>query len=96
LYDTAQILNILSAKKKDLERRYPIRKWHYSVHTRGVTNLHSDIDILMDFSDRIDGFDYIRIAHELEDAFTHKIDPISRQAIKQGYLPFVEKNLIHV
>lgn len=97
MYNTAQILNILSAKKKDLEKRYPISEMAlFGSYARGDYNLHSDIDILVDFSDRIDGFDYIRIAHELEDAFTHKIDLVSRQAIKEGYLPFVEKNLIHV
>ncbi len=97
MYDTAQILTILSAKKKDLEKRYPISEMAlFGSYARGDYNLHSDIDILVDFNGRIDGFDYIRIAHELEDAFTHKIDLVSRHAIKQAYLPFVEKNLIHV
>ena len=42
-------------------------------------------------SSRIDGFDYIRLAHELEDSFNRKIDLVSRRAIKSSYLPFVEK-----
>jgi hypothetical protein len=50
----------------------------------------------VDFNGRIDGFDYIRLAHELEDLFHHKIDMVSRKGIKPAYLPYVEKDLIHV
>jgi uncharacterized protein len=97
MYDTVQILNILKNKKKDLEKRYPISELAlFGSYARGDYNEHSDIDILVDFRDRIDGFDYIRLAHELEDSLKLKIDLVSRHAIKRGYLPFVEKNLIHV
>jgi uncharacterized protein len=97
MYDTAQILNILRSKKKDLEQRYPISELAlFGSYARGDFNEDSDIDILVDFSSRIDGFDYIRLAHELEDSLHYKIDLVSRHAIKPGYLPFVEKNLIHV
>ena len=97
MYDTTQILSILSDKKKDLEKRYPISELAlFGSYARNDYNENSDIDILVDFSSRIDGFDYIRLAHELEDSFNRKIDLVSRRAIKRGYLPFVEKNLIHV
>ena len=52
--------------------------------------------LLIDFSDRINGFDYIKIAHELEDTFNTKIDLVSRKGIKLKYLPFVQQNLLHV
>jgi predicted nucleotidyltransferase len=97
MYDTKQILNILKNKKKDLEKKYPISELAlFGSYARGDFNEHSDIDILVDFGGRIDGFDFIRLAHELEDAFSTKIDLVSRRGIKPGYLPFVEKNLIHV
>lgn len=97
MYDTAQILSILKAKKPALQQRYPISELAlFGSYARGDYNENSDIDILVDFGSRIDGFDYIRLAHELEDSFNYKIDLISRKAIKPGYLPYVEKNLIHV
>ena len=97
MYDRDQILTILKNSKKDLEKRYPISELAlFGSYARGDFNEHSDIDILVDFTARIDGFDYIRLAHELEDTFNYKIDLVSRHAIKPGYLPFVEKNLIHV
>jgi predicted nucleotidyltransferase len=97
MYTTAQILNILREKKPHLQRKYPISELGlFGSYARGDFNDKSDIDILVDFSERIDGFDYIRLAHELEDAFSHKIDVVSRKGIKPQYLPYVEKSLIHV
>jgi predicted nucleotidyltransferase len=97
MYDTTQILQILKARKPDLQKRYPISELGlFGSYARGDFNEQSDIDILVDFSSRIDGFDYIRLAHELEDVFNFKIDLVSRGGIRAEYLPYVEKNLIHV
>ncbi|WP_346318276.1 nucleotidyltransferase family protein [Chitinophaga sp. YIM B06452] len=97
MYTTNQILNILRAKKPQLQQKYHISELGiFGSYARGDFNEKSDIDILVDFSIRIDGFDYIRLAHELEDTFRHKIDMVSRKGIKPQYLPYVEKSLIHV
>jgi len=97
MYNTNQILAILKARKPELEKRYHISELGlFGSYARNDYNEQSDIDILVDFNDRIDGFEYIRLAHELEDIFLHKIDLVSRKGIKPHYLPFVEKHLIHV
>ena len=97
MYNTLQILRILKDKKPELETKYMISELGlFGSYARGDFNEKSDIDILVDFKARIDGFDYIKLAHELEDTFNYKIDLVSRKGIKPGYLPFVEKNLIHV
>lgn len=97
MYDTAQILKILKDKKQELEKKYLISELAlFGSYARGDYHANSDIDILVDFNGRIDGFDFIRLAHELEDSFNYKIDLVSRSAIKPGYLPYVEKNIIHV
>jgi predicted nucleotidyltransferase len=97
MYTTDAILTILKNKKRMLEQRYPLSELGlFGSYARGDFDDNSDIDILVDFSGSIDGFAYIRLAHELEDAFASKIDLVSREGIKPGYLPYVEKNLIHV
>jgi hypothetical protein len=96
MYTRDEILRILSQKKPDLQARYPISELGvFGSYARGDYNEKSDIDILVDFNDRI-GIGFIQLAHELEDMFHHKIDLVSRKAIKPRYLPFVEKSLIHV
>jgi len=96
MHTTEQILKILSQKKPDLQGRYPISELGvFGSYARGDYNDKSDIDILVDFNDAI-GIQFITLAHELEDLFGQKIDLVSRKAIKARYLPYVEKNLIHV
>jgi predicted nucleotidyltransferase len=96
MYTKEQILNILGRKKPELQGRYPISELGiFGSYARGDYNEKSDINILVDFNDRI-GIGFIALAHELEDLFNQKIDLVSRRAIKSRYLPFVEKNLILV
>lgn len=97
MHDKRTILELLKAKKPELERKYQLSELGlFGSYARGDFNEQSDIDILVDFSDRIDGFQYIRMAHELEDLFMSKVDVVSRKGIKSVYLPYVEKSLIHV
>ncbi len=97
MYTTAEIISILKQHKPALSQKYPISELGlFGSFARGDFNPQSDIDILVDFNGKIDGFDYIRLAHEFEDLFKHKIDMVSRRGIKPHYLPFIERNLINV
>ena len=96
MYTKEEILKILREKKPELQKRYPISELGiFGSYARGDYNEKSDIDILVDFNGRI-GIEFISLAHELEDTFNKKIDLVSRKGIKPAYLPYVEKNLIHV
>ncbi len=96
MYSTNQILAILKAQKPELEKRYPISELGlFGSYARDDYNEQSDIDILVDFNGPI-GIEFISLAHELEDLFKIKVDLVSRGGIKEHYLPFVEKHLIHV
>lgn len=91
-----QILLLLREKKSDLEKRYPISELGlFGSYAKGDYNIDSDIDILVDFNDRV-GIAFIELAHELEDILKAKVDLVSRKGIKPRYLPSVEQSLIHV
>lgn len=88
VYTANQILTILREKKEYLQQKYPISEpGIFGSYARGDFNGQSDIDILVDFNARIDGFEYIRLPHELEDTFRKKVDVVSRKGIKPQYLP---------
>jgi predicted nucleotidyltransferase len=60
-------LAILKEKKDYLQQRYPISEpGIFGSYARRDFNERSDIDILVDFNDRMDCFEYIRLAHDLE------------------------------
>lgn len=97
MHTKEQIIAILKAKKPELEQKYFISELGlFGSFARGDQHAGSDIDILVDFNTRIDGFDFVRLVHGLENDFNSKIDVVSRGGIKPGYLSYVEKNLIHV
>ncbi|MHB1921031.1 MAG: nucleotidyltransferase family protein [Chitinophagaceae bacterium] len=97
MYTTSQVLKILADKKSQLQKKYPISELGiFGSYARGDYHERSDIDILVDFDGRIDGFDFIRLAHDLEEDFQQKIDMVSRKGIKPQYLPYIEKSLIHI
>lgn len=97
MYTRQQIINLLKSKKADWVEKYGVSELGlFGSYARDDYKETSDIDILVDFSRQIDGFQFIRLAHEMEDLFHHKIDVISRGGIKPQYLPYVEKSLIHV
>lgn len=96
-YTKNEIIAILKEHKSALYAKYSLSGLGlFGSFARGDNNENSDIDILVDFKGRIDGFDYIRLAQEFEDLFNHKIDMVSRRGIKPSYLPYVERSLIYV
>ena len=53
-------MTILKEKKAYLQKRYPISELGiFGSYARGDFNEKSDIDILVDFNGRIDGFIYV-------------------------------------
>lgn len=96
MYTREEILSILKINKPTLLKKYPISELGlFGSFARGDNNNKSDIDILVDFNDRL-GVGFIDLAHELEDIFKVKVDLVSRKGIKPRYLTSVEENLVHV
>ncbi|WP_317193087.1 nucleotidyltransferase family protein [Pedobacter segetis] len=90
-------MRLLKDSKVYLQKKYQISELGlFDSFANGTYTKESDIDIFVDFNKKIDGFEYIKLAHEFEDLFNHKIDLVSRGGVKEKYLPSIEKNLIHV
>jgi uncharacterized protein len=97
MYTLETILKKLKDSKSELEQKYSISELGlFGSYARGDHKETSDIDILVDFNKKIDAFEYIQLAHDLEELLNHKVDVVSRRGIKPQYLPYVEKNLIYV
>ena len=90
------ILQILRQHKPELQRKYPLsRLGVFGSYARGDATEKSDIDIAVELSGPM-GLNFVDMADEIESLFGIKTDVVPKRAIKPGYLPFVEKDIIYV
>lgn len=91
-----EIKSILNSHKDRLFHDYPIRSMAiFGSYSRREQNDSSDLDILVEFSDRI-GIRFIDLAEELEEIIGFKVDLVSRRGIKDKYLKSIDSDLIYV
>ena len=96
-------MEMLAEIRKKLQEIKPSLVSKYHVSTIGLfgsvvrddfTN-ESDIDIIVDFSAPI-GIEFIDLANELEAIFNRKIDLVSKNGIKPGYMQSIQPDIIYV
>jgi predicted nucleotidyltransferase len=96
MYTLQQIKEILTKAKPELQKRYPLSELGiFGSYARGDATEESDIDVLVDFNDRI-GIEFISLAFDIEDLFNTKVDVVSRGGIKPAYFDYVSQDLIYV
>lgn len=91
-----EIKSTLSIHKSRLFRDYPIKSIAiFGSYSRKEQNDHSDLDILVEFSDSI-GVRFIDLAEELESIIGFKVDLVSKKGVKEKYLESINSDLIYV
>ncbi len=91
-----EIRNTLSSHKNKLFHDYPIKSMAiFGSYSRKEQNDTSDLDILVEFSDKI-GIRFIDLAEELENIIGFKVDLVSKKGIKEKYIKSINSDLIYV
>ena len=91
-----EIRNILSLLKPELTSKYPIASIGlFGSIVRNDFNEKSDIDIIVEFNDKI-GIEFIDLANELEEKLNWKVDLVSRGGIKPKYFNVIEPEIIYI
>lgn len=91
-----EIKNTLSSHKERLFEDYPIKSMAiFGSYSRKEQNDDSDLDIVVEFSDRI-GVRFIDLADDLEKIVGFRVDLVSRKGIKEKYLKTIDSDLIYV
>lgn len=97
MVDNKHIISILQEAKPALQKSYGFTSLaifgSYSRNTAIADK--SDIDVMVEFSEPI-GIRFIDLADELEEILKHKVDLVSRKAIKPKYFTVIEPDLIYV
>lgn len=96
-------MNNLEEIKKTLLRNkfYLIEKFNideiavFGSYSRGDENSESDIDIMVSFKKPI-GLEFVDLSIELEKILNHKIDLVSKNAIKPRMMKKISDELIYV
>jgi predicted nucleotidyltransferase len=90
------ILQKLKDNKEQLFSKYPIKSLAlFGSRAREDYREDSDVDVMVEFSKPV-GMEFIRLAHELEDMFSYKVDLVSKKGVKPHYLKVIEKDLQYV
>lgn len=91
-----EIESSLSSHKSRLFSDYPIKSMAiFGSYARKEQNESSDIDILVEFSDKV-GIRFVDLAEELEKIVGSKVDLVSQKGIKEKYLKSIDPDLIYV
>ena len=82
--------------KPGLVSKYPIVSMGlFGSIVRDDFTENSDIDIIVEFNGSI-GIEFITLADELENKLQRKVDLVSRQGVKPGYLEVIDPQIIYV
>jgi predicted nucleotidyltransferase len=94
--DQEDILAVLRAGLPALKRQFPLHRLSlFGSVVRGEASPGSDIDIVAEVEPSI-GLDFVTLADKLEELTGHKIDLVSRRAIKPLLWKQIEPELIDV
>lgn len=86
----------LVAARSDLFDRYPLlRLGIFGSVARGEAGPDSDVDILVEFAEPV-GFEIADLAIELEELLERNVDLVSRKAIRDRVMPYVERDVVYV
>lgn len=91
-----EVKSILNRNKPQLFSRYPIKSMAiFGSLARNEQNDRSDIDILVEFNDKI-GIRFIDLAEEIENLIGSNVDLVSKKGIKNKYYKAIKSDLVYV
>lgn len=78
-----EIKNLLSKHRKELEAKYKVKNIGvFGSFVRGEQKRKSDIDILVEFKETVDFFEFLDLEEHLERLLGIKVDLVTKRALK--------------
>lgn len=79
-----QILMLLRDQQLEIKQRYKAEvKGLFGSVARGEAQRESDLDLLVDFDEEADLFDYVGLSQYLEEKLKRKIDLVPRRSLRE-------------
>jgi predicted nucleotidyltransferase len=90
-------IEILRKHKKELAKKYPVRKIGvFGSHARGEAGRKSDVDVLVEFAKTVDIFEFIDLKEYLEGLFGREVDLVTKGALKPLIKDLILSQVIYV
>lgn len=91
-----EVLDVISTRADEL-RRFGVRSLAlFGSVARGEARGNSDVDFLVEFEGRPTFDGYVGLLCFLEDLLSCPVDLVTREGIKPGFLPRIEKDALYV
>lgn len=92
----SEIKKILKKNKPYLEKKYNIGEIGiFGSFSRGEQKKNSDIDLLISLKKPL-GLEFVDLSNELENMLNHKVDVVSKGAIKKRLFDVIKEEIIYV
>ena len=93
----SEILAKLADLKPELKRRYKVREIGlFGSWVRAEQHTTSDIDILVEFEEEADLFDWIGLTLYLEENLGYPVDVVPRKALRPELQPAVLEQVVRI
>lgn len=92
-----EIIEAISPIKEKIFRKYKVKKIGiFGSLVRGEAQENSDIDVLVQFKENADLFDFLGLALFLEEKLHHKIDIVPERALRLELKDFILKEVVYI
>jgi len=92
-----EILRIIKALQDEIRKKYKVKEIGvFGSVIRGEQKAASDIDILVDFEDSADLFDFVGLGFYLEEKLGQKVDVVPKRGLKKAIRESVLKEVVTV
>lgn len=86
-----EIKNILTAHRDALEKKYKVKTIGvFGSYVRGKPKKRSDVDILVEYTETPDFFEFLDLEEYLSDILEIKVDLVTKDALK----PYISKRIM--
>jgi uncharacterized protein len=97
MYTREHVLDTLKASRALLQERFHVRALAlFGSYSRNEQTEDSDIDVLVEFSAPISGFQFVAMADELEKCLGRPVDVVPADGMKTHYRNYIQNELIYV
>lgn len=92
-----EILTLLKGVKEEAKEKYSAEiKGIFGSYVRGEATEQSDIDVLVDFYDHADLFDFVGLCLFLEEKLKHRADVVPEEDIREELKEMILRETVYL